>query len=162
MLVQHLQAAWWKTTSAFITYIDYWIQTIQQRTPDSSNMTSSACPCTHPMLTGRLSRHAFLRSTTPNIYSQYWKCISQNFVSNFSLTNIPTIHIYVCTPPRYKYFQIHLPYLNRITHALQLNTIWNTCGFKFHNKKRPVIVQAAFIASHSHYYCINSVRFTKP
>ena len=48
----------------FITYIDYWIQTIQQRTPDSSNMTSSACPYTHYILTGRLSRHAFLRSTT--------------------------------------------------------------------------------------------------
>ena len=104
MLVQHLQAAWWKTTSAFITYIDYWIQTIQQRTPDSSNMTSSACPCTHPMLTGRLSRHAFLRSTTPNIYSQYWKCISQNFVYNSSLTNIPAIHIYIYVTPSLQIF----------------------------------------------------------
>ena len=69
--------------------------------------------------------HAYRPLITPcllaqyNIYnSQYGKYISQNFVSNSSLTNISAIHTYMYITPRYKYFQIHLPYLNRITHAL--------------------------------------------
>ena len=99
MLVQHLQAAWWITTSAFITYIVYWIQTIQQRTPDSSNMTFSAYHYTHPMLTGRLSRHAFLRSTTSII-------VNMENISRKTLS--ATFHWQTFPPSTYMYVTLSL------------------------------------------------------
>ncbi len=103
MLVQHLQAAWWITTSAFITY--YRLLNTDHTTAYSwfLKYDISSIPLHTP--------HAYRPLITPcllaqyNIYnSQYGKYISQNFVCNSSLTNIPAIHTYMYVTPSLQIF----------------------------------------------------------